>query len=250
MFQRSTLVTFAILVLGFGLIVSDGYAQGRNRSANRSFKGSYVVGPTAQVSGEDQTGQVSGRMRGSGAGFVDADGDGINDNSPLAKLDLTPEQKAAIAELRAAGQRPNRDAIQEILTEEQIAQLKELRPEHSGNRPGAPGGRRGKGEGFRRGDGSGGHGFADADGDGINDNSPLAKLDLTPEQKAAVADLRASGQRPDRGAIQEILTEEQIAQLKELRPKHSGNRPDGPKGRRGRGGRFGGRQGNTGTTAN
>ena len=77
--------------------------------------------------------------------FVDADGDGINDNSPLAGLDLTDDQKAAIAEIRASGTGPHRDAVLEILTEEQVAQLEECCADGQCRRMGKRQGRRGSG---------------------------------------------------------------------------------------------------------
>lgn len=158
MFRRSSYAVLAILMLGFALVASDAYAQGRGR----------------------------------GRGLVDA-------------LDLTDEQKAAISELRASGSRPDREAVLEILTEEQVDQLKPLRENRRGPR---------KGHGRRFGRG----GFVNA-------------LDLTEDQKAAIAELRASGPGPHRDAVLEILTEEQVAQLEALRAERQESRPGMGRGR-------------------
>jgi hypothetical protein len=102
-----------------------------------------------------------------GRNFVDENGDGINDRSPLAQLQLTPEQIAAIQDLRAAGKGPHRDALESILTEEQKAQLAEIRvarqAENQANRPGAGmknrrGGLGGQGMGPGQGEGNRGRG--------------------------------------------------------------------------------------------
>ncbi|MEW6236340.1 MAG: hypothetical protein AB1656_13215 [Candidatus Omnitrophota bacterium] len=146
-------------------------------------------------------GGMGGRMggcMGMGRGFVDADNDGINDNSPLAQLNLTDEQKQQIAALRESGPGPHFEALKAILTEEQLAQLQTLRPFGAGR------------------------GFVDADNDGINDNSPLAQLNLTDEQKQKIIALRESGPGPHFEALKSILTEEQLAQLQTLRPFGAG----------------------------
>ena len=144
MFQRCAKLVFVGLMVSCVFAVSDAYARGRSHRA----KSVYVVGPRASTEGQsfgakrgqrmrrDANGDGVCHMRGRGDQrfvdadgdgvcdrFVDADGDGINDNSPLAGLDLTNDQKAAIAEIRASGTGPHRDAVLEILTEEQRARF-------------------------------------------------------------------------------------------------------------------------------
>jgi hypothetical protein len=90
-------------------------------------------------------GASGGGCLGAGKGFVDADGDGINDNSPLAKLDLSVEQKAQIAEILASGSAPRHEAVFSVLTEEQRADLQAIRAAggaaHGGGCHGAAGGK-------------------------------------------------------------------------------------------------------------
>jgi len=91
----------------------------------------------------DEDGDGICDLRGAnGRGFVDADNDGINDNSPLAQLNLTDGQKAEIAKVRVAGPGPHRDAILDILTPEQLAQLEALRAERRAQRMGNQRGQR------------------------------------------------------------------------------------------------------------
>jgi len=216
-----------ILALGIGFASLAEAQRGGRRGGGRSMKG--------QVG--EQTEQFQGRgQRGSGEG-------------PFAALELTDEQTEALQALREAqqadreaqretGERPTQEereairetrqaAVAEILTDEQIAQLEELRanrPERSegqGDR-GRKSGRRGqRGDRPERGEGA------------------FAELELTAEQTEAIQALRETqradreaqretGERPTqeemeaireahRAAIAEILTDEQLAQLEELR---------------------------------
>jgi len=75
-----------------------------------------------------------GMGMGMGRGFVDANNDGINDNSPLAQLNLTDEQKQKIIALRESGPGPHFEALKSILTEEQLAQLETLRAQRQAER--------------------------------------------------------------------------------------------------------------------
>jgi len=218
-----------ILALGIGLASLAEAQRGGRGGGGRSMKAR---------TGE-QTEQFQGRgQRGSGEG-------------PFAALELTDEQTEALQALREAqradreaqretGERPtqeereaireaHRTAVAEILTDEQIAQLEELRanrPEGQGNRGRRGGGRGQRGDRPERGEG------------------PFAALELTYEQAEAIQALRETqradreaqretGERPTqeereaireahRAAIAEILTAEQLAQLEELRA----NRPN------------------------
>lgn len=233
------------IVLGLALITVDGNTQGRKQGTIRVIGGNQANYTDTNHDGvcdniDDRQGR--GRTRSCGAGFVDADGDGvcdhqaagkgrgfvdadsdgINDNSPLAQLNLTDEQKAQIVALRESVPGPHRDQIQSILTEEQLEQLQAIRAERQADCPRTGNGPRGKGRGF-----------VDADGDGINDNSPLAQLNLTDEQKAQIAALRESTTGPLRDQIQSILTEEQLEQLQAIRAERQASgqgRQAGPMG--------------------
>jgi len=180
-------------------------------------------------------GASGGGCLGAGKGFVDADGDGINDNSPLAKLDLSVEQKAQIAEIRASNPTARHEAVLSVLTEEQKADLQAIRAAagaaHGGGCHGVAGGKCDPAtcDPSKCGGASGGgclgagKGFVDADGDGINDNSPLAKLDLTAEQKAQIAEIRASNPAARHEAVLSVLTEEQKADLQQAIRAASGS---------------------------
>ena len=173
-------------------------------------------------------GACGGACLGAGKGFVDADGDGINDNSPLAKLDLSAEQKTQIAEILASGSAPRHEAVFSVLTEEQRADLQAIRAAggaaHGGGCHGAAGGKCDPATcDHRKCGGASGGGclgagkeFVDADGNKIHDNSPLAKLDLTAEQKAQIAEIRASNPTARHEAFLSVLTEEQKADLQAI----------------------------------
>lgn len=134
----------------------------------------------------------------------------------LRHLDLSGEQKDDIKEILESKPENPREAIVDILTEEQEQQLKE----------GFRGRSRGDGPGFR-----GRRGFA-----------PLRGLDLTDEQREEIKNIMESGTDDPREAILNVLTDEQKAQLEERRGEFRGRRgPDAERGERGRG--FRGRRG-------
>ncbi len=129
------------------------------------------------------------------------------------KIGVTDEQKAQIEVLIAEGTNP-REAMEQVLTDEQKAQLEELRK----NRPEPPEGPRGR-KGPR-----GIEGFLERIGD---------KIGVTDEQKAQIEVLIAEGTNP-REAVDQVLTDEQKEQLKEMREARAGNEPRAFRGRGGR----------------
>ena len=155
----------------------------------------------------------------------------------FAALDLTEEQKTAIAEIREnarveaeAAETPEarreimqaaHEEVKSVLTDEQVEKLEQLPP-------GAPRGRGGPGRGHM---GIGPRGpYAGPDG-------PLAALDLTEEQQAAITEIRENARTEaqtaeTREARQEImqaaheevlsvLTDEQIEKLEQSCPRTS-----------------------------
>jgi len=221
-----------ILALGIGFASLAEAQRGSRRGGNRN----------AKARTGEQTEQFQGRgQRGPGEGA-------------FADLELTAEQTEAIQALRETqlaareanretGERPtqeemetvreaHRAAMAEILTDAQLEQLEEFRA----NRPERS---EGQGDQGRRGGGRGQRGDRPERGEGA-----FAELELTAEQTEAIQALRETqlaareenreaGERPTReemeavreahrAAIAEILTEEQLAQLEELRA----NRPN------------------------
>ncbi len=154
-------------------------------------------------------------------------------NRPFEVLDLTDEQQAAIAEIRetaradaeAAETRETRHEIMQaareeilsVLTEEQIEKLEQLRSRK-------PWGQGGPGKGHH---GQGPRGPFSGHGD------PLAYLDLTEEQQAAIAEIRENAKTEAEAAqtrearheimqaareeVLSVLTDEQIEKLEQLR---------------------------------
>ena len=187
-----------------------------------------LVGSAMAGRGRAGRGKI-GRMRGMGPQRVDC----------FKKLDLTEEQQAKIDSLRAAAKeaakdaetreerqrifRRMRNAIEGVLTEEQLAELKECREQHRGRRGGPHGVGPGGPQGF----------------------DCFRQLDLTEEQQAKIDSLRAAAREAAkdaetreerqqifkrmRNAIEGVLTEAQLAELKECREQHRG-RHGGPLG--------------------
>ena len=151
-------------------------------------------------------------------------GDKIREHrQPMARmlrhLDLSGEQKEQLRELRrghmeamgeqrktmAAMRKENRQAVLEVLTEEQLEAVKEMRAEG-----GEYFGRRGRwgteGEGMRRG------------------ARPFAKLDLTDEQREQFRKLRKeqreemrATRKQHRSALENLLTDKQREKLEEMK---------------------------------
>ena len=222
----------AMLALGIGFASLAEAQRGGRRGGTRN----------AKARTGEQTEQFQGRgQRGPGEG-------------PFAALELTAEQTEAIQALRESqradrearretGERPtqeerevvreaHRAAVADILTDAQLAQLEELKA----NRPERPEGQNARDP---RGGMRGQRGARPERGEGA-----FAELELSAEQTEAIQALREAqradreahretGERPTqeemeaireahRTAIAEILTEEQLAQLEELRA----NRPN------------------------
>jgi protein CpxP len=104
-------------------------------------------------------------------------------NSPFERLGLTDSQKTQIKEIR----RNSRAQMEAILTPEQKQQLQAAKQA----RQGQPRQQRGQGEGAKKG---------------------WASLNLTPEQKTKMREIRES----EKNQIQAILTPQQQQQLKEF----------------------------------
>jgi Spy/CpxP family protein refolding chaperone len=165
----------------------------------------------------------------------------------FAVLDLTEEQQTAIAEIREnaraeaqAAETPEarqeimqaaHEEVLSVLTDEQIEKLEQLSP-------GAPRGRGGHGKGHM---GIGPRGpYAGPDG-------PLAALDLTEEQEAAIADIRENARSEAQAAetpearqeimqaaheeVLSVLTDEQIEKLEQSYPRTPWGRGGSGRGR-------------------
>lgn len=232
MTRKTTVGTLVVFGLAGILVAADAFAQGRGPIR-------VIGGQQSNFTDVDQDGvcdaKDSGRMNGAhrgrgaggqcatengcggrrGRGFVDANEDGINDRSPLAQLELTDAQLEQIVVICASGPGPHRNEVAEILTEEQLAQLEQLCEQRGG---------RGLGRGF-----------VDADGDGINDRSALAGLELTDAQREQIAAIRASGPGPHWNEVSAILTDDQLLQMEELRSERQANCQRGGTGGRGQG---------------
>ncbi len=210
MLRRYVFVTL-IAGLSFVLVATDAQAQSRRSQGKRTqnaYKGAYVVGSQSVV----------GRSAGTATNFVDNDGDGVCDYQGKGgrRFMGSKGNRGFGARGNGAGRFVDKDGDGVC--------------DFSGTR----------GQGFVDADGDGvcdlrgtnGRGFVDADSDGINDNSPVAQLNLTDDQKAAIAQLRAAGRGPHRDAIREILTPEQLAQLEALRAERQMQRMGHQRGQR------------------
>jgi Spy/CpxP family protein refolding chaperone len=170
-----------------------------------------------------------------------------NENRPFAGLDLTEEQKTAIAEIREKARadaeaaetreagldimQAAHDEILAVLTDEQIEKLEQLRA----SRPYGPG-KPGRGYPAVGPRGS----YAGPDG-------PLAALDLTEEQEALIAEIRENARADAEAAetrearreiiqaahdeILSVLTDEQIEKLEQLCPRMPWGRSGSGRGR-------------------
>lgn len=130
-------------------------------------------------------------------------------------LELTDEQRADIRRLAGEEGVDRREAVDQVLTDEQRAQLETLRESFSGHEgrggPGAHPGMRGRRGGLER--------FAEA-------------LEITDEQRAEIRRLIAEEDVNRRDALDQVLTDEQRARMEELREEHAER--GGPRGPRGK----------------
>jgi len=192
---------------------------------------------------------------------------GDRPGAALAQLELSDTQKEqlkamrtehreAMQALRDSGERPDRETVEalraeqredlaEILTEEQLAQLEELRDSRFGHGRRGPWMEMGRGH---RGRGAAGPMAGKGLFDGPRRGGPrgaavLTQLDLSDEQKEKIDELRAEHReemqeltRKHREALEKVLTKDQRKQLEEMKDDalYGGGPGDGPRdGRRG-----------------
>lgn len=206
------LLLIAVVIAGTSALVLAGRSGGFGRRGFANGPGMMQPGP----GGFGQRGFADGRrpMRPGPGGGIAHYGPLCNwqdDTTPplmLGMLDLTEEQKETITNLVEQSRAKLHVDIEAVLTEEQLEKLQQLRDE--------------------------------------NEDRPFAALDLTAEQKTAIAEIRekagtdaaaarTSQERQEimqaaHDEIMSVLTEEQIQKLERLRR----DRPLGP-GRPGRG---------------